>query len=151
MFDIAFCSDHPRDSGHTEEPHISHGVIRLNEFNEIFECSLEYWDKNEYRSQWYKGICRAVDKRSDSCLITSITNPATANFLVWWPMYVVDSRVVFRNQLYFLEGPNNGFDVEHPYRFLMPRKPYSEDGEKVSEWSVSMDDLKAWIDAFPIY
>lgn len=148
MFDIAFCSDYTTDPTNTAEPHISHGVIRLNEFSELFESSLEYWDKNEYRSQWVNAVRRTVDKGLDSCLITSITNPATANFLVWWPMYVVDSGVIFQNQLFFLEECNHHFDVERPYRFLKPRKPYSEDGGKISEWAVSMNDLQSWIDAF---
>lgn len=140
MFDIAFCDDSENDV------HLSQGVIRLNGLSERFECPLDYWDKTAYFSQWYQGILWSIDEQLDSCLITSITDPLTANFLLWWPMYVEGSEVVFQNQVYFFGENEAIFDVENPYRSISPRRSVSEEGRKISEWTVAVSDLRKWID-----
>ncbi|MCP2166702.1 hypothetical protein LX83_003574 [Goodfellowiella coeruleoviolacea] len=57
-------------------------------FSEFFRMRLGYWDAAAYRRSW----CRAVtvldsDPGATSCLVTSMYDPASANFVLCWPLY----------------------------------------------------------------
>ena len=124
---------------------LSIGTIRIGDFHESFESSLEFWGRDEYERHWRCAVGRVLDKRLDSCLITSITDPQTANFLMWWPIYVQGDSVVFQNQIFFLHDAGGNFDIERPHRHLRPRETCSDDGHPISEWSIGIEALNAWM------
>jgi hypothetical protein len=117
------------------------GVIRIGNFEERFEASLEYWKPNHYESQWANAITRLCSQTPKSCLITSITDPATANFLFWWPMYLVGQNVYFRNHILFLADITSSFDPTNPYPHIPDRSVTNEDGERISEWVIPFSDF----------
>ena len=123
------------------------GRIRIGQFEEVFESSLEYWAPDQYETQWYSAVSRVLDKRRDACLITSVTDPKTANFLFWWPIYVCGDLAIIQNQVLFLERFRKDFELDKAYQYLEPRESVSEDGEPISEWSVSLSELKSWRDS----
>lgn len=123
------------------------GRIRIGEFEEAFESSLEYWTVEQYEEQWRAAISHVLDERRNACLITSVTDPKTANFLFWWPIYVNGDLAILQNQILFLERYRGTFELENPYQYLEPYENTSEDGQPISEWSVSLMDLKAWRDS----
>jgi len=123
------------------------GKIQIGSFSETFEVALNYWRQPDYRRQWYTGIKRIVDGSTTSCLITSIVDPSTANFIHWWPIYRVDEEVVFQNHLLFMDAIAGGqFQDTDPYRFVPERETVSDDGESVSEWVAPLQSLKQFLE-----
>lgn len=139
MFNISLVSNSQTDG------RLCHGRIQLADFSEIFESSLEYWKEGDYLSQWYDGIFRVVNRKQESCLITSVTDPASANFLFWWPIYIDGLNAIFQNQVLFLDRLPSSFDEKFPYASLKPRRSVSDEGTKISEWTVPIMDLEDWL------
>jgi CdiI N-terminal domain len=135
------------DRNHDPRAEVGRGSIRIGEFEEVFEMVFEYWSLPRYMAQWREGVKRIIDGHSMSCLLTSVTNPVTANFIFWWPIYRVQETVVFQNQMLFLDLLNEPFDVNNPYQFVDPRETVSEDGLPISEWQTTVNELVAWLRA----
>src|SRR5215211_3873361 len=121
------------------------GVITLGKFQERFTAPLDYWTAKAYREHWKQAIARIVQDSSVSCLVTSMYDPATANYIVWWPMYRVGEMVHLQNQLLFLENLPSPFVPSDPCLFVPERVTVNEEGEKVSEWSVPVQDMEIFL------
>jgi hypothetical protein len=125
---------------------IRHGLIQIGDFRERFEVSVEYWAESDYRAHWRRSVRRVADGAERSCLITSMTDPRTANFLVWWPIYVTGDAVRFQNQLLFLDATGGRFDPQDPYGFVPDRRASAEDGSPISEWTLPVSCLVEFLD-----
>ena len=77
------------------------GLITIGSYVERFVATTEYWDVTRYRHHWQQAITRIVQGSPTSTLITSMYDPAVANFIYWWPMYRLDQTVKFQNQILF--------------------------------------------------
>jgi hypothetical protein len=122
------------------------GEISLATYSEQFECTFEFWSREDYENHWYKCIRRVVIDRLDSCLITSLTDPRTANFLFWWPIYMTsEDSVAIRNEVLFLDQHHVHFDPDAPFSSLRPRAVTSEEGIKISEWHLPLASLDSWL------
>lgn len=117
------------------------GEIHIGEFKERFESSIEFWTAARYESQWAEALSRLGPEKAKSCLITSITDPATANFVFWWPMYLVGDNVHFQNHVLFTSEVRGTFDPNDPYFHVPERRVTNEDGERISEWVVPFGDV----------
>lgn len=140
MFRIEFESDELRAAGG-----VSVGSIVIGSFRERFEASLDFWEEADYEEHWLKAIRRLVDGAASTALITQLHDPAQANFIVWWPIYRVDAVARFHNQLLMLEDLDTTFDLGDIYRHIPPYGQTNEDGERISEWSVSLVELESFV------
>ena len=120
---------------------LSYGCITIGNFHERFEASVEFWSETDYVCHWQRSIQRIIERVSTSCLITSLTDPKTATFLFWWPIYRLGDVVYFQNHVLFLDEIGADFDPQNPYRFVRDRETVSEDGSPVSEWSAPISSL----------
>jgi hypothetical protein len=121
----------------------SYGIIQIGKFEERFVASLNFWGKDDYYKQWKQAIKRLTDQKSQrSCLITSLTNPKTANFITWWPIYRVGNSVYFQNQILFMSKLDTPFNPDDPYKYVSPRKTITEDKVEISEWELQVSDLR---------
>lgn len=119
------------------------GRIVIGDFTEIFEVPLGFWDESDYRRSWRQAFqVLNANPRATSCLMTAMTDPANSNFLVSWPMYREDEDVYIQNALIFLDQIEETFDPEVPWDSVRPRHTINEDGNKISEWTTSMDSLR---------
>lgn len=125
---------------------LARGEICLGEFRETFEVSLGHWTPSRYEQQWMQGVSRILKGNDRSCLITSITDPRTANFIFWWPVYCVGTDCLFQNQVLFLDALSSRFDDSEPYSHISERISTTEEGVRISEWTVPMRDLRDWYD-----
>ena len=91
------------------------GQIKINEFCEVFEASLSFWDREDYVAQWNRGLSRLVLGRKTSCLITSMYDPKIANFIIVWTLYREGTKILVHNNLLFLEDIHGEFDPDNPY------------------------------------
>lgn len=124
------------------------GEISLGDFSERFESSLEHWSRLDYENHWQESVRRVLQQGKSSCLITSITNPESANFIFWWPIYVLEDKSIrIQNQVLFLEECESPFDEKQPFRSLRTRETMSEDELPISEWRITHNDLSNWLSA----
>jgi hypothetical protein len=121
------------------------GFIQLNAYRERFVAPLVYWTVADYRQQWGDGIRRILDGQPRSCLITSMRDPRSANFIQWWPLYRVDDSIYVQNQLLFFAALQGPFVPTDPYPHVSERRTRSEDGEPISEWRVRAADIEQFL------
>ena len=120
------------------------GAITIGSYVERFVAATEYWDITRYRYHWHEAITRILQGSVKSALITSMYDPAVANFIYWWPMYRLGQIVQFQNHILFLNELEQ-FDPNDPFHFVPERITINDDGEKISEWSASIEDLERFL------
>lgn len=118
------------------------GRITIDSFTETFEMSLGLWSEADYRESWLHAF-KILSERdhSTSCLMTSMTDPATGDFLMCWPLYRNGEVVHVQNSLILLDELESPFDVAEPWASVRPRETVNEDGQEISEWQTSMEAL----------
>ncbi|WP_158920174.1 hypothetical protein [Streptomyces sp. NBRC 109706] len=118
------------------------GVIRIGAFQEEFHASLSFWSADDYRRSWRAGFAvLADDPAATSCLVTSISDPATSNFVFCWPLYRSGETVYVQNSLIFLEELTSPFDPAAPWHSVLPRETVGEEDQPISEWTTNMTAL----------
>jgi hypothetical protein len=121
------------------------GEMRLGDFCESFQASLSYWAAPEYLLQWKEGLQRTCTGSTKSCLITSMYDPACANYLFWWTLYLDGFFVHVHNQILFLENVDRTTFESKIYEYISDRETLDEDGNRISEWTISLDDVKKYL------
>jgi hypothetical protein len=121
------------------------GRIELGSFHEDFVSSLMYWDAHDYERHWKQAIERIVESSDISCLITSIVDPTVASHLFWWPMYRVRETVYVQHHILFFNKLSSPFDENEPFCSVPRRKVVDENGDQLSEWSVSVTDIETFL------
>jgi hypothetical protein len=124
-------------------PATAAGRIVIGDFTEAFGIPLGFWSELDYRRSWRHAFeVLDGDPHATSCLVTSMTDPGTSNFLVWWPMYRESADVYIQNAIVFLGETAKDLDPAAPWACVTPRRTVDEDGNEVSEWRTSMDSLR---------
>lgn len=130
-----------------DEPDLAIGQITLGTFVEEFDSILSVWDLERYERQWTEGIQRLLDDGSKSCLITSLWGDSNGYGFNWWPLYRVGDQVVAQNALIWdpaIQLLYSNFDPNDPYRFIPEHRSVTEEGQQISEWYVSFNEIISW-------
>lgn len=129
-----------------EGKHHSIGEIKIGDFRETFDMAMGYWTIFDYKRQWVDGLRRVLTGK-DSSLITSIMDPESANYIVWWPLYVRGSNVIVHNQLLFLDQLKQNFCIDDPYAHLPAYSNRNDDGDEISEWVTNISDIEIFLNS----
>jgi hypothetical protein len=121
------------------------GEIVIDDFHEIFRSSLSHWNTNKYLLQWREGLQRICNGHHKSCLIASMFNPTSANFIFLWTLYLDGDIVHVQNHLLFLDGLESPFLESEPYASVRDREIINDEGEKISEWDVNINTIKEYL------
>jgi len=121
------------------------GKIVLGDYSEYFKSSLSYWSVEDYKNHWKNALHKIAYESTKSCLITSIYNPQSSNFLYWWPIYKDGSSVFFQNQILFLKRVRPRFDPTNPYLSIPDRKTINKDGNEISEWELRTEEIYEYL------
>jgi CdiI N-terminal domain len=121
------------------------GVIQIGSFQERFIASLMYWSADDYKRHWKQAIERILHSSDVSCLITSMIDPTTGNHIFWWPMYRVNEHVFIQNHILFFDQLQSPFDERNPFSSITERQTIDEDGNRISEWSVQINELEEFL------
>jgi hypothetical protein len=98
------------------------GTIVIGNFTETFTAALGFWDESDYRRSWRRAFeVLEVGPGSASCLMTSVTDPRSSNFLVCWPMYREGEDVYVQHAVIFLDEVGAAFDPAAPWGCVGPR------------------------------
>ncbi|MGW4562288.1 hypothetical protein ACWEN3_07685 [Streptomyces sp. NPDC004561] len=124
------------------------GRITVGDFEESFPMDLTYWGVEQYQASWVRAL-RVIDREHDatSCLISSITDPASSNFIFCWPLYRSAEIVYVQNSIIFLEDLTEGFSLDDPWRSIEPRSTVDEDGHDISEWQTTIHEVRQFLDS----
>lgn len=123
------------------------GRIILGDFSEDFVSATCNWNVETYINHWLKSSQRILYDCDTTIFITSIVLYSPTDYQInWWVAHKVDAVVYIQNQLiipdtYFILG---GFNLENIYSYITAREIYSDDGDKISEWEVSLK----WIEEY---
>jgi CdiI N-terminal domain len=130
-----------------QDPLVATGELRLGKDHENFQSVLGFWSVDEYQQSWTAGLQRLLAGESTSCLATSVSDPASANFVEVWPLYRRGPDVFVQNSLLFLDQLSHEFDPAAPWQSVAPRSVVDEDGQVISEWRVSVDDIRDFLES----
>lgn len=139
QFDIRF-------TGPTARGNLRPGRIVLDDFTELFEAPLGFWSAGQYKRHWREAIARLADGETRSALVTSMYDPDTANFVVWWPMYRRDASVIIRNQILFLDQIQGVFDASRLFSYIPERREDLDAECPPSEWVIDLDSMRPFLD-----
>jgi hypothetical protein len=130
-----------------EDPLVAIGVLTLRESSEHFSSPVSFWGVDDYQKSWEAGLRRLLGGAAVSCLVTSVTDPATANFIEVWPLYGSGDDIYVQNRLLFLDQLPHAFDLSAPWESVGLRRTTTEDGDKISEWRVGLDDIGEFLES----
>ena len=132
---------------HLDDPSTALGRITVGGFFETFEMSLTFWNADGYRASWRDALA-VLGQRDNaiSCLVSSITDPSTSNFVFCWPLYRNGDDVFVQNAVIFLEELTESFDPARPWRSVRPHASVDEDGNRISEWLTDMSQVRSFLD-----
>ncbi len=120
---------------------VASGLISIGSFHEQFTAPLDFWDVNDYRRHWCESVDFLISSGKDSCLITAMHDPNTANFIQWWLLYPRGDKVFIQNQLLFLNRLSSPFDILRPYLQVPSRQVINDEGVPISEWESTLKDF----------
>ncbi|WP_307663479.1 hypothetical protein [Streptomyces sp. V1I1] len=104
---------------------------------------LSFWTVADYSRSWERALRELeASENSTSCLISSITDPETANFIFCWPIYREGEAVHVQNSIIFLDGLEEEFNPQEPWRYAEARSLVDEDGNQISEWSTTISEVR---------
>jgi hypothetical protein len=129
----------------TPGPGWGRGRITIDYFVEDFESPLWFWKTADYERQWAEGIQRILDGEPKSCLITSLIDPVRTGDYVfgsWWTLYRDGVNVILQQQLLIGDVVGARFNVTDPYSAVPDYRATTEEGEPLSSWITSLDELK---------
>lgn len=138
MFSIELSDNAVNNSGELVLP----GKIIFGSDYDDFLSPISYWSRESYISHWKRALGLILDGRDRSALITRMYSPNSANFIFWWVLYLEKDSIVFQQHILFLEELDCKFNEENFTKFIPDRENVSEDGERISEWEVSFNDLE---------
>jgi hypothetical protein len=150
MFSISFLdipTEYPYDDASTKA---ARGRIVLGNFAEEFLANLHEWTQPEYREHWNRSILSMLEGEKNAVLIMSFNLPAVASHLEWWALYRVEERIFVQNQLILFDDLKSEFDVNRAVESLRDHRLQTDEGVRISEWSVSMDDLRTFVAHGPL-
>jgi hypothetical protein len=141
MFDLELLG---RPEGEGERLYIW-GRIRLGDFQDEFQVPLYDWAPGDYVAQWLEAADRLLAGAPAVVFLTHMAHPA-AEYHMGWPAWTEGDRVLVQERLFLAEQLGGPFDLERPETHLGPRREISDEGLRISQWSVTLRDVAAFAD-----
>lgn len=116
------------------------GQITIGDFQESFYMPVDSWSIPEYKKQWKEGLER-IKTHDSSCLVVN-----SIGYIEFWSLYREGEKIFIHNNCLF-ERPKGlpRFDINTCYLYVIPRETIDEDGNKISEWQVDLQDVLEYL------
>lgn len=139
MFDIAFIPGEPPFED--EEGAGRWGRTVMGGFSERFVAPIGWWQPADYERQWIEGADRLLRGESPSAFVVEAG-------WIWWLAWR-EGADVFVHQRYLVEDSmapaRTALPADLPYELIGPRITRTAEGTSVSEWRVSLDDVRDFV------
>jgi hypothetical protein len=119
------------------------GGFNLSGCDEFFVLPLSFWTRNLYIENWKFSISRGLGVGRNTAIITSMRSPKLTNFVSVWAFYYGGQEVCVQNRIIFLEDLSEAFNVKRLNEYVGVRRTHNEDGVRISEWVVPLQDVLA--------
>lgn len=116
--------------------------IDINDFSERFQLPLTVWDVDQYKQQWKVAIQRVVEGDTKNFLIAGMRDPWSSDFVSLYVLYREGDEVFIQNQIILCEGNEEKIVKMDILDLVEERENHTEDGEEISEWKVTIDELR---------
>ena len=123
------------------------GRIGLGEFSEEFVAPLVFWTVDDYRRQWNEAAERILDGSGQSCFVAAMRESPLDGAIFLWLAYKDGEAVYIQHKLLLPELVKGDFDMLNLYAQVGERRTLSEEGEPISEWRVSVEDIARFLHA----
>jgi hypothetical protein len=123
------------------------GRITLGECSEEFVAPLVYWTEGDYRGQWREGAERILNGRERSCFVAAMRQSPLDGAMFLWPAFRDGEVVYIQHKLLLPELVIGSFEPSNPYAQVDERRTISEEGEPISEWTISVADIARFLHA----
>jgi contact-dependent growth inhibition (CDI) system CdiI-like immunity protein len=141
MFDIELLG---RVEGEGEHP-FSWGQLTLGHFREEFQAPLCDWAPGDYAAHWLESARRLLQGAPVAVFLTHMARPDAA-YHVGWPSWREAERIYVQERLFLREQLNGTFDPEYPEVHAGSRQEMSEEGERISQWDVTLGELAEFVE-----
>ncbi|MGI4829875.1 MAG: hypothetical protein ACRYFU_17020 [Janthinobacterium lividum] len=127
----------------TEQSFVDEGIrfrplkLTLGNFVEGELADLTSWSETDYEEQWMNELRAIVNSRDRGALIVSVHDPAHAFHIRSWPMWRIGTLVYFQSRILFMLDGDGHFDPKRVHELVGSHMVQDEDGQQLSEWSVS--------------
>ena len=119
------------------------GSITLGQYSEQFLAAAWLWPRTRYEEQWRGAASALVQGAARSAFITSFSHP-DAHHNVIWPAWREGNRVHIQNRLLLREHLPAVLDPERIEEFVGERRVTSDEGEAISDWTVTLEEIRAF-------
>jgi CdiI N-terminal domain len=139
LFDIAFTTDTPEQQDGAGWVGLR-GRATLGAYTEEFLAPLGPWTRADYEKQWVEAASRVLGPAARAAFFT-------AAFRFWWAMWR-EGEVIFVHEE-FLTPERLAGVTEYsaaPYHLIEDRRTHSEDGKPISEWQISVGDVRSFVE-----
>jgi hypothetical protein len=121
------------------------GRIALGDFRDEFQVPLYDWAPGDYVAQWLEAAERLIAGAPVVVFLTHMAHP-TAAYHLGWPAWRDGDLVLVQERLFVADQLGGPFDAERPEVHLGPRQEVSDEGLRISQWTVSVKDVAAFVD-----
>lgn len=143
MFSIRFSNSR----GEAQEPDVAFGRIVAGDLDETFESPVHYWGEASYRSSWRDELSRILCGADKAVLWTVVVDPSKANWLRGYTLYRFDADIRVQERLFIIDEFQSKLDLDNPSQVLPSYESVNEDGVRISEWSISPEHVREFIEA----
>lgn len=123
------------------------GSFDLSGSHEKFSLALSYWTRERYLESWRCSINAGLKIGQHTAIITSMRDPQNANFIPVWIFYHGGLECFVQNKILFLQDYGGEFNPNSVNSYIGQRETHNEDGARISEWVVPVQEVLAGFDA----
>ena len=121
--------------------------IRISDFSERFVAPIEQWMLEDYDQQWKIAATRIIQGAVKGYLMASMRDPEKSDFVSVYAMYREGERVYVQNQIIICRGNEETIRSGDLSSLVNDREIETEDGERISEWKTSIEELKRFVES----
>jgi len=140
-FDIRFVGEEFEEEGQR----LRQIMLTIGSFKESIDADMTHWSIGDYRDQWMNELRKVIGPPAKGALITSLPDPNFAYRVNTWPMWREGDEIFFQSRLGGMLEPYPRFQLDRLDEFIGERMRVNEDGVAISEWSVPMSEVVAFI------
>jgi hypothetical protein len=125
------------------------GRICLGDFRENFDLASGYWSPGDYERSWLRCLREMINGADIVAFMSWMYQPGTDRPFRAWIGYRDGSAVRFQDVLLLPGIADLRFSGDHVLLNPPARKTKSEDGDPISEWSATLDDMTTFLSGNP--